>query len=197
MEFNTASGQRKNENTYLLETYHALKYLYPQAQNSIDTYDLKTSYAGTGLYKESTSGLSGIDELMNQKMEVITTRAQMVLSEIYQRKIIKDGNIYKICLDQCACRNLIYELGEKYMEKKRVELEKKILDLEQEKRREETLYFSDLLFLRKELRESMIEGLEEKQKAQIFNDQTEALPCKTLTEKLSIGSSPTPWPMPA
>jgi len=56
------------------------------------------------------------------------------------------------------------------MDRRRIELEEKILDLEQEKRREKAGYFRDVLFLRKELRESLIEKLEEEQKARFFAD---------------------------
>ena len=46
-------------------------------------------------------------------------------------------------------------------------------DLEQEKRRERSAYFRDILFLRKELRESFVEKLEEEQKAEMFMSPTE------------------------
>jgi len=101
----------------------------------------------------------------------------MVLSEIYQRRQLKEHNIYQICCDQCSCRNLIYLVGDIYMDKRRIELERKIIDLEQEKRREKTGYFRDILFLKKELRESLIEHLEEQQKADMFINGTEELPC--------------------
>ena len=64
------------------------------------------------------------------------------------------------------------------MDGRRVDIEKKIIDLEQEKRRERAAYFRDILFLRKELRESFIEKLEEDQKADIFINQQEEVPCQ-------------------
>ena len=54
-----------------------------------------------------------------------------------------------------------------------VELERKIIDLEQEKRKEKAGYFNDILFLKKELRETLIEKLEEEQKAMILNKPEE------------------------
>jgi hypothetical protein len=52
-----------------------------------------------------------------------------------------------------------------------VELERKIIDLEQEKRREEKDFFKDLMFLNKELRFAKIEEMEEKQKQALCLDQ--------------------------
>ena len=54
-------------------------------------------------------------------------------------------------------------MGEEFFDKKRMDLEQKILDLEQEKRREEASFFRDISFLNKELRDTLIEKLEEKQ----------------------------------
>ena len=86
-------------------------------------------------------------------------------------------NIHQIDLDQCACRNLIYLLGDVYLERKRIDLERKIIDLEQEKRSEQAGCFRDILFLKKELRESLIEKLEEEQKSDMFMNKAEELPC--------------------
>jgi len=153
----------------------AIKYLYPQ----------KYGYNKTSLLypvpfpldKKSSSYSTGLEGLLYQRQEVIHSKIQMVLTEINQRRILKDENLYKIDLDQCACLNLIYHIGKDYKDKRRVDIEKKIIDLEEEKRRERTTYFRDILFLRKELRESFIEKLEEDQKADIFITKQEELPC--------------------
>jgi len=70
----------------------------------------------------------------------------------------------------------MYFIGVDYKDRRRVDIEKKIIDLEQEKRRERAAYFRDVLFLRKELRESFIEKLEEEQKAEIFMNPKEEFP---------------------
>jgi hypothetical protein len=101
----------------------------------------------------------------------------MLYSEIYKRHKVKEMNIYHINLDQCAFRNLIYQTNDYIWDKKRVEFEKKIIDLEQEKRREEANCFKDTLFIQKELRQSLIEKLEEEQKASLFTNQVEGLTC--------------------
>ena len=121
----------------------------------------------------------GVDHFIKQKQQVILSKILMLNSEIYQRHSLKGENLYHINLDQLTCRNLIYNMGEDVMDKRRIELERKIIDLEQEKRREKGNYFRDILFLRKELRGSLIEKLEEEQKASLLINQGEELLCTT------------------
>lgn len=148
-------------------------YLYaPHYRISSNDYTYPSYIDGT----DRSSG-TGLEDLMNRKRDVIQSKIHMVLSEIYQRRQLKERNIYQICCDQCSCRNLIYLVGDMYMDRRRIELERKIIDLEQEKRREKSGYFRDILFLKKELRESLIEHLEEQQKADMFINGTEELPC--------------------
>lgn len=153
------------EQTSCLYTPPDPKYLYPAKAISNDGY-LTQGYFGA--YK-SPLGTS-LDDLMNQKRDVIHSKIGMVLSEITQRYELKNQNLSEICRDQCTCRNLINLMGDIYLDRNRIELEGKILDLEQEKRREKAGYFRDILFLRKELRESLVEKLEEEQKALFFAD---------------------------
>ncbi len=184
MEFqsNAAGFQGTAHALPWIDSYHSASYLYPGRYKQKDIYNLKNSYITTpGSYSGAVSGLSGIADLMDQKREVIEARARLVLEDIAKRKTIREQNLEKIALDQCTCRNLIYEMGEAhmlYMDKRRIDLEKQILDLEKEKRMEESSYFRDILFLRKELREAFIEGMEEYQKASLFMNQPEETPCK-------------------
>ena len=148
------------------------KYLYPGKENSVrDGYHLNLSST-----KDSNQPFGyGLEQLMFQKQEIIHSKIQMLLSEIYQRHTLQNDNLYRISLDQCACRNLIFDMGDHVWDKKRLDFERKIIDLEQEKRREQTGYFKDVLFLRKELRETLIEKLEDKQKADLFKNSEEEL----------------------
>jgi hypothetical protein len=61
--------------------------------------------------------------------------------------------------------NMAILRGEDLWDRYRFKLEQSILDLEGEKRKEESAYFRDVFFLKKELRELLIESLEERQKA--------------------------------
>lgn len=145
------------------------KYLYPQKEQP----GLYSSLDDIGTVVEF-----GLEQLMAQQKEILVSKIDMLNTHIYERHKLKDDNLYLIDRDQCVCRNLIYTLGDHLFHPKRIDLEKKILDLEQEKRRERTGFFQDILFLRKELRETEIQRIEQEQKRRFFIDQTEAHSCK-------------------
>lgn len=148
------------------------KYFYPAKPSLQGGYLIPKCFE-----EQTTSPVTGLDDLMTQKRDIIHSKIQMVTSEIGQRYEMKTQNLAEICHDQCTCRNLIEQMGDLYLNKSKIELEKKILDLEQEKRKEKSGYFRDILFLRKELRESLIDELEEEQKALFFADPVEEKIC--------------------
>ena len=113
---------------------------------------------------------AGLNELLRQKQNLIQARILMLDSDLRHRYTLKSQNLYEIALNQCACRDLIQLIGEQVMDKRRTELERKILDLEQERRQEQVGYFRDILFLKKELRDTLIEQLEEQQKVSVFTN---------------------------
>ena len=136
-------------------------------------YDWNSSYVDSN---SSTTGY-GLENLISQRQNLISSNLEMLYAEIYKRHKVKEINIYHINLDQCSFRNLIYQTNDDIWDKKRVEFEEKIIDLEQEKRKEEANCFKDTLFIQKELRQSLIEKLEEQQKANFFMNQPEELAC--------------------
>ena len=147
------------------------KYFYPGNQQMSGRYHWDNQSTD---YPNKTSGFE-LEDLMSQRQEITDSKIQMLASDICQRYRLRDENLYRINLDQCECRNLIFEIGDGVWDKKRMELENKIIDLEKEKRMEQTSYFRDILFLKKELRESLIEKLEDRQKTDLFQNQAEVL----------------------
>ncbi|MEA3305760.1 MAG: hypothetical protein U9R52_02985 [Candidatus Omnitrophota bacterium] len=117
------------------------------------------------------SGNSGIEDFLEQRQDVINARIQMLYSEMGVRSYINGQLLYRINYDQCTCQNLIMARGEEFLDRQRMDLENKILDLEQEKRREETALFRDLSFLNKEMRFARIEAMEEQQKQALCLNQ--------------------------
>ena len=138
------------------------KYLYPEKS------PVSPAYFSGYLTPDRAGRESALEDWALQRGIVIDSRIKMVLSEIYQRRTMKEDNLYHICLDQCACRNLIYDRGDFIDDAKKLELERRIIELEREKRMEQVSYFRDILFLKKELRETLIERLEENQKADLL-----------------------------
>jgi len=114
---------------------------------------------------------TGIDIIFKQKQDMIDTKIHMLYSEIGERSSLKKNNLYRIDYDQCSFRNLINTVCGYVYDRRRVELEQKIIDLEEEKRREESNFFRDIMFLTKELRFAKIEEMEEKQKQALCLDQ--------------------------
>ena len=173
MIINTITTDYENRHAGLTYTpvENPIKYFYPMRYGYNKTalmYSLSLPY-----YKKTLTSSAGLEDLLGQRQDVIDAKIRMILKEIDQRRTLKDDNLYKICLDQCTCKTLIHQLGVHYIDKRWVDLEKKTIDLEQEKRKEITSYFRDILFLRKELRESVIENLEETQKLDIFMNKPE------------------------
>lgn len=169
MIFNTTNQKNYQQNHPILDTAFDPKYLYPEYRNQ--------SFKGD--YSPGTSTLNngkfdfGIEDLMEQRRDIVHMKIHMVISEIYQRYKLKNENLYQIGIDQCAFRSLIYDMGTNTWDRKRTEFERKIIDLEQEKRREKSDHFRDILFLKKELRETLIEKLEEENKSRLFTNQME------------------------
>lgn len=154
----------KDHDGYRFPLYHIPmdpKYFYTATYGNKNRYEVRNpSYS-----QNDQSFGTTIEDLLTKRNEIIDSRISMLVSEIYSRHRIKEDNLYRIDLDQCAFRNLVFETGAHLWDRNRLELERNIIDLEEQKRRERVNYFKDILFLKKELRESLIEKLEEEQKA--------------------------------
>ena len=139
----------------------------------LDHYKATARYQSNEPQEVQTGSVDdmGIEQLFAQKQEIIDSKIQMLYLEMGSRAVLKEKNLYSINYDQCGFRNLIYQMCQYSFDRRRVELERKIIDLEQEKRREEKDFFKDLMFLNKELRFAKIEEMEEKQKQALCLDQ--------------------------
>jgi len=171
MFLNTTSTVREAPFPYLNIPFDMKYYHYETPSREERMYTSNTQTVA----KKHEPDDCGLEDLMAQKEEIILSKAHMLLSEIYHRYTLKEDNLYKIDLDQCTCRNLIYLLGDDITDKRRIELERQIIGLEQEKRKEKGNCFRDILFLKKELRYATIEKLEEDQKTALLTNKMEDL----------------------
>lgn len=106
----------------------------------------------------------GLDDLLESKKMLIAEKANMIVSGIHQRKLIKEHVFYRIYQDRAECQRMIWSMGE-YLEHPRVfALEMKKFELEKEMREEERNSFRDILMLERDLTETMTEYLSERQK---------------------------------
>jgi hypothetical protein len=117
----------------------------------------------------------GIEEFMQQKQDINRYKIKMLYTVMGIRSYINDQLLYRINYDQCICRNLIMSRGDEFFDRQRIDLENKILDLEAEKRREETAFFRDLSFLNKELRFEKVSALEEQHKQALCLNMEESI----------------------
>ena len=118
--------------------------------------------------EETAAKESGLDSLLQHRKELLHQKIGLLTVEIFRRYALEKDNLYGIDKDQCTFRSLIWQIGDHYFDRRRIELERRIVDLEQEKRREKANTFRDVLFLKKELRETLLETIEERQKEAYF-----------------------------
>lgn len=128
-------------------------------------------YTVDAIHNKPAQGTNdSFEQLMLQKSENISAKIDMLNKDIFKRYEISRTNIYDVNVDQCACKNMIYNLEADVPDKKRIDLERKIIDLEQEKRKENCNCFRDVMFLKKDLRTALVEKYEEEQKMKMLMD---------------------------
>ena len=173
MNFNTTGNDYAGPN--ILQPYISIdpKYI------CLEDYLCRSKYIPNDSYIDSSllAGANRFDHFMRQRQGLVSYKIQMLYSQIYDRRKIKEENLYRINLDQCSFKNIIFSLGDDIWDQRRLELERRIIELEEEKRREETGYFRDLLFIRKDLRQVLLEKQEEDQRAGLLMSQKEGLQC--------------------
>lgn len=123
--------------------------------------------------KNSTiSSKESIDQIFDDRLDVIRSKIDLLLVELSERKKIHEDVLYQIDVDSCSAQNLIlYKASVEHyygVYKDRISIEKIKFDLEGQKRREQTSYFSDTAFLKRELREVLIQYQEEVQKTSLI-----------------------------
>ena len=183
MIFNTAYEAAYQGTQQVLCPQLEPRYLYPQRYAAKDVCQslvtpvyqslITPDFDRNQSLEQSVLSIPTVEDLMQNRGKVIDSHIRMLVSDIYQRHKLREENLYLIDLDQCACQTLINRMPPSMWDKKRMDVERKIIDLEQEKRREQTDYFRDILFLKKELRETLIEKLEEQQRLALLGQQEE------------------------
>ena len=100
---------------------------------------------------------SGVEKMLGAKISRAEDRIETLIEAIDKRKLIKEDNLYGIEKDLCACQNLLFEMGYKIYRRDRdwASLETKKIDLERDRRMEQSAYFRDLTLLGKELRDTL------------------------------------------
>ena len=113
------------------------------------------------------------DDLFEDRFSLIRSKLELIILQLEERKKINKKILYQIDQDGCRVQNLYFELGPKAYEPsgEKLTLEKMRFDLERQRRNEQSTYFNDTAFLNRELRDTLIQYLDEVQKNQLFTEE--------------------------
>jgi hypothetical protein len=116
-----------------------------------------------------------IDDLMKDRMGLIRSKIELILLQLEERKKINVDVLSRIDTDSTVVQNLIFGMGFRAygMDKDRITLERMKLDLESQKRMEQTSYFRDTGFLNTDLKDTLIQYLNEVQKSSLLTGTEE------------------------
>ena len=100
---------------------------------------------------------SGVETMLGSKISRAEDRIETLIEAIDKRRLIKEVNLYGIERDVTQCQNLLFDMGYKIYrrDKEWASLETKKIDLERDRRMEQSAYFRDITLLGKELRDTM------------------------------------------
>ena len=163
------SQQCKN---YLPKDQNKYKITPPNSNNLF--YENKLAYhiIGTIYRRNSDKSLDTTDEIFKDRLNLIRSKIELILLQIDQRKKINQNILYQIEKDSCTVQNLYFDMGEKAYEigADRLKIEQMKLDLERQKRLEQGGYFKDTGLLNKDLKDTLIQYLDEVQKSSIVTE---------------------------
>lgn len=111
---------------------------------------------------------SGLDSILSSKKDLIVQRLEMLTLALQERKDIQADVIQAISSDQTRCQSRLFAIEGLYDQKLNADWEKRKLDLEREARQHRTAYFRDLSTIHKELRDTMLDYIKEKQMEDMF-----------------------------
>jgi hypothetical protein len=111
---------------------------------------------------------SSLDFILNSKKILIQDQLGMLMIALYERKTIQEAVTNQIEYDLTRCQNYIFKLENVSYFSMQQEWERKKFDLSKELRMEQTSCFRDIQMIQKELRDTMLEYIKEKQTEALF-----------------------------
>jgi hypothetical protein len=110
------------------------------------------------------------DDLFQDRFRLIRSKLELIILQLAERKKINRKILYQIDQDACRAQSLYFDMGFKGYElsKEKLALEKMKFDLERQRRAEQSTYFNDTALLNRELKDTLIEYLDEFQKNQLL-----------------------------
>ena len=117
----------------------------------------------------TTSPDSGLDAIPSSKKDLILDKLSMLGGARLKRRQIRYEIFKDIEKDSVWCQNELFAIEARYDPKLEREWKQRKLDLAREYRQEKASYFRDLSMLNKDIRDTMLEYLKEKQMAYGIN----------------------------
>lgn len=111
----------------------------------------------------TTSDDDSLDAILNSKRDLLMDKLAMLSTALDERKKITSYLFANIQKDSTWCQNQIFEIEKLYDPKLEREWKRNMLDLNRESRQERTAYFRDLTMIQKEMRDTMLEYIKERQ----------------------------------
>ena len=130
-----------------------------------------------------------INTFFSDKVGMLKAGLENILSQVEERKGIKERNVVSIRKDMCRCQSYLLEIEaltkvlythDISMGRKRTNLDGQMFSLKKDLRSEELSYWRDLVFLKKEF----METLKEYQAAKKRNELLSTNYLNTLEEKV-------------
>lgn len=115
-----------------------------------------------------SSDVSSLDAILGSKKELIRDKLQMLFGELLDRKAIGESVTTQIEADIARCQNHLFSLENVSYFTLQQDWERKKFDLYKELRQEQTSCFRDIQMIKRDLRDTMLEYIKEKQTEAIF-----------------------------
>jgi hypothetical protein len=153
-------GRSKNAPSYTCNLFY---------DNKLASHILDTIYQSSS----ENSLLDPTDEIFKDRLDLIRSKLELILLQLDQRKAINQNILYQIDKDSCRVQTLNLEMGPGAYEmgRERLTFEQMQFDLKRQKRMEETSYFKDTGLLNTELKDTLIQYMEEKQKNALLAEE--------------------------
>ena len=116
--------------------------------------------------RDSDKSMDATDQIFEDRLSLIRSKLELILLQLGQRKTINQQILYQIDRDGSRVQNLYFDLGPRAhdMGQDRMGIEKMRFDLQRQRRMEETNYFKDAALLNRDLKDTLIQYIEEVQK---------------------------------
>ena len=120
--------------------------------------------------RDSTDCIDPTDQIFEDRLSLIRSKLELILLQLGQRKTINQDILYQIDKDCCRVQNIYFDLGPRAydMGRDRMAIEKMRFDLQRQRRMEQASYFKDTALLNRDLKDTLIQYMEEVQKSSLI-----------------------------